>query len=663
MVFSSWINYLPVLENKMTTPKSSGTTTFSRDPNEKKEISDSPMKRLVRKNDNSHHSLTKVQTMKTVNTSFYNSYSSMSPQKRRQTHLSSKVISPKKGTTENSPRNRRRGNKYFASPKKQFNRFNKSKIFHSPWSLAKNKQTTHDRDRFESAHHGLKRNENYDSSAVALKARSENTVLGKDSLDGVEISLKPHGMELIHVMGNAACPQSFRHVDNPIKNPSSSVKMMEGIMAHTTEVQWKGLEDFNYSALKYHAVCDFNPAIRKHRVPLKRNHDCTKMEDQVGYQGKLSILEKYPILSEDRAIQEELLNLWHEIKAIENDRNIIIKEKVDDDCGPKNIEHQKWTKCATWKCSKHWDIDVYLDGVNRKSLGFKNYALSISKENRKYLQVRRGAFVHAGFKVKDRASKNNNPLTVKSANLLKAFATKCGGNPNSYRPHRGLQDCLSFLDIFGIQLVASHADTVRHLAILADELGSSSFFVSKDDGRSHCEGCLPPRLVERWKNENIHDPDSCFGRIRYLSCGPNGSYYAELVSGQSFWSIGRHDEAFQLIMDKLHVHRIAFGSFDMDSSWIIISKEGQVVWRNIPMRLQQILLNRKPTQAAPCEISLGHEGAYFIRFLDGEIDYCLPSFVSEIATRILSQGAEITSIILNVDAPDAFIIRHTKLSQ
>jgi len=602
------------------------------------------------------------------NKSYSKSFSSISPTKQKQNSnnnvMSNKIISPRNGTiSQNSPKHRRKGySKYFSSPKKHFK--NVDKKIYSPLSPSKDKQKSA-KIKSNSPHNDTTKEKiNHDSIEMDLKARSENTIFGKDSLDGIEISLKPNGMELIHVMGDAS-RQMLLRPDFDEKDSSSTAGE---ILKHTTDLNWKGLHDQCNSSLKYHAVCDFNSSVKKHRVPIKRD-ECDhevggKMKrDELGYQGKLAMLEKYPVLREDRAIEDELLNLWQEMKAIEIDRKLIIEGKYDVKKNGVYKEKEKWSKCAIWKCNKHWDIDEYLDGVNRKSLGFRNYAASISKENRKYLQARRGEYLHAGFKVnKGRVSKSTSAFHLKSTNVLKNFATKCGGNPNSCKPHKALQECRSFLDLFGIQLVATQASSVRNLAILADEIGMSTFFVSKDDGRSYYERYLPPRLMERWRTESIHEPDSCFGRMRYVSCGPYGSYYAELVSGQSFWSIGRYDEAFQLIMEKLSVHRMAFGSFELDSSWIVLSKEGHVVWRNIPLGLQKTLMSRKSTQATPCEISLGYEGSYFIRFLDGEMDYCLPSFITEVVNRILWQGAEITNVIMNVDAPDAFIIRHTKLS-
>jgi hypothetical protein len=45
-------------------------------------------------------------------------------------------------------------------------------------------------------------------------------------------------------------------------------------------------------------------------------------------------------------------------------------------------------------------------------------------------------------------------------------------------------------------------------------------------------------------------------------------------------------------MDAFNVHRVAFGSFDHDTSWIVLSKDGRMAWRNLPSRLHQLLQSR-----------------------------------------------------------------------
>jgi hypothetical protein len=66
--------------------------------------------------------------------------------------------------------------------------------------------------------------------------------------------------------------------------------------------------------------------------------------------------------------------------------------------------------------------------------------------------------------------------------------------------------------------------------------------------------------------------------------------------------------------------------------------------------------------SAPAEVSLGPGGSYFIRFLDGTVDYCLPAEIAEVCEDIERRGGEITNITLHPEISHDFVIRHTALS-
>lgn len=91
------------------------------------------------------------------------------------------------------------------------------------------------------------------------------------------------------------------------------------------------------------------------------------------------------------------------------------------------------------------------------------------------------------------------------------------------------------------------------------------------------------------------------------------------------------------------IHRIAFGPCTITTnrqhgqqsvasslisfSWIIISKDGKVAWKNIPIRLHNNLFNRMASDSTPCEVSLGANQSYFIKFVDGTLFFVLCAFV------------------------------------
>jgi hypothetical protein len=96
----------------------------------------------------------------------------------------------------------------------------------------------------------------------------------------------------------------------------------------------------------------------------------------------------------------------------------------------------------------------------------------------------------------------------------------------------------------------------------------------------------------------------------------------------------------------------------------VIAKDGSVFYKNIPQGLHDALTLRaeeSPVDAnnihcakSPCEVSLGMSGSYFIRFLDGTVDYNLPKFAADVFEKIESQGL-LRNVCLHVDTADCLI--------
>eukprot|EP00985_Skeletonema_marinoi_P026711 scaffold20941_cov143-Skeletonema_marinoi.AAC.10 len=203
----------------------------------------------------------------------------------------------------------------------------------------------------------------------------------------------------------------------------------------------------------------------------------------------------------------------------------------------------------------------------------------------------------------------------------------------------------------------------------------TSYFLKLDGGKSYLHGSLPSNLMNRLSREEKE-----LNSIRYLSTGSmlHGSssiesdgggercYYLEFDSGECWWNVpssqGEHDRDLQQIFSEVDVHRVAFGSssseiIDASASWIVIAKDGSVFYRNIPQGLHDTLTARdaEESYAAPCEVSLGVSGSYFIRFLDGSVDYNLPIFAADAFEKLESQGLLIRHVSLHVDTPDCIM--------
>jgi hypothetical protein len=243
----------------------------------------------------------------------------------------------------------------------------------------------------------------------------------------------------------------------------------------------------------------------------------------------------------------------------------------------------------------------------------------------------------------------------------------------------------------------------------------SSYFLKFDNGEVfHGGGVrnrLPSNLVLRLAREGRDH-----STIKYLSTGPlfsseggdsgadfgcynsnNRCYYAEFDDGECWWGTN-NDDVLDRIFMAIDVHRVAFGSSSNSGvvdgagaaavvapsdtvvgkslSFVVIGKDGSVKWKNVPRRLHDILTQQESNNAAtghaslritsdendhaiaaaaPCEISLGMDGTYFVRFLDGTVDYVLPNFAADIFDTLEAHGKHIRNVAMHVDTHDCLI--------
>ena len=157
----------------------------------------------------------------------------------------------------------------------------------------------------------------------------------------------------------------------------------------------------------------------------------------------------------------------------------------------------------------------------------------------------------------------------------------------------------------------------------------------------------------------------------YLSTGPNGYYFAEFRSGECWWGCAGEDKEFYEILKQWEIYRVVFGSTVthttpdgreiITNSWIILARDGRAAWKNLPSRLHHTLENRLANSAAPAEISLGSGESYYVRFLDGTVDYCLPAEVASVCEHIQRKGGTITDMAMNPEVSHEFMVRHTEV--
>ena len=397
---------------------------------------------------------------------------------------------------------------------------------------------------------------------------------------------------------------------------------------------------------------------------------------------------------EYNALHEEHSSLMRELKALEMDRTCLEKmfnevEKEIEEASPHNHCKSKNKHVANWEYKDFKENITRIDRADRKYLplmwleelvvteeALLSDVVGTESRNENWKKKR---YVHSKDMVdKLRDEKGSDlALLLSDVNAKNTLIGRCYMNsigkgkynrvlsvegPAILIPGGGGR--VHHFNITGNRTLETEASNDVAVGTIngADKDSGTAYFIKFDAGKSYNRGNLPANLKDRLMRE---DRDS--RSLRYLSTGsPSNvgdgatSYYAEFDDGECWWgtasSLSHEDNALHQLLLEMDVHRIAFGI----DSWIIIGKDGEVVWKNIPQGLHDILtLRESNSAAAPCEVSLGMDGSYFVRFVDGVIEFLLPSFVADVCERLEAKGNLIRCVPLHVDTYDC-LIRYSK---
>lgn len=361
----------------------------------------------------------------------------------------------------------------------------------------------------------------------------------------------------------------------------------------------------------------------KHRVPLFGRGGIVC--DDMTFEDIVFLLQSHVVKDEQSSLEEEMKRLDFEVEALEADR----MELEQDLLGiriPKKL------------VADRWDIDLLLKGQQQQS--------QLTAEEIDELRRRRGRC----WTIQIQNKKSRDSL----CSQLGYVPTSDTGGTRKIKNNKA-----NLLSLTPANCRESH--NVRQLIVQARtrEKIATAIFVTRDTENSW--GHVPARLFRRLKKEGID-----LHSIDYLSTGPGGAYFCELSTGHTWW--GSSDPDFIRLVMEWKVSRVAFGASrdyggETLHSWIIVGRDGRVAWKNIPARLHNKLEFRLADNVTLAEVTLGPEGAYFVRFLDGTVDYCLPAKISSSCESIERDGGKITNVILRVDSSQDFVIRHTEVSQ
>jgi len=393
--------------------------------------------------------------------------------------------------------------------------------------------------------------------------------------------------------------------------------------------------------------------VGRHRVPIFGAKKSRPLFDDA-----LFLLRSHEVRDELSCVREELTRMNAEISALETDRGRLERKAlhVADDDGADGGMRQDGADAGA--SSNQWDTHRLLSSPTER----------LSKQQRSALQERRGLALS---------------ISLHNQQAREVFLARCGSIASVIRAEqqRARNAKKSAADNNSDAVICLRpencrdggaAATMQHVALIKGATSgseASAFFISKDKGKSYCWGHLPDRLFRRMKSSG-YDPKHHVTDIVYLSTGPMGCYYAQFRSGECWWGSIADDREFDAICGDRDwdIHRVVFGGGcavtdahghkHATTSWIILGRDGRACWKNLPARLHNKLESRMASEAAPAEVALGSGGSYFIRFLDGSTDYCLPARTAQVCRDLEKDGKAITSVSLSPELSRDFIIRH-----
>jgi len=457
---------------------------------------------------------------------------------------------------------------------------------------------------------------------------------GETQAGGVEITLNWEAVESKKMLSNGDNEEEYNVPIKPVFQIEDKLRKCKRVYRSQFSTSYPALKGLAEEVDSSHSP----RSRRRHRVPLLEAPPETA---KTSYQDMVLLLQNHPTKDEVSAARDELHLLNLELEALGEDRYELDKKYMHLPPSPTSTYSRK-----NGVYGNSWDANVLLGNSRSK----------LSPDEKDKLKCMRGVCLS---------------VHIHNPRAREAFLSKCGSKIARSRGfHQSGQRETSFVTLEPSNCRRGGAgENIQHLAIMNGNDAGAAFFFSRDNGKSYTWGHLPPRLFRRMKQEGL-DRD---GDLVYLSTGPRGSYYAQFRTGHCWWGNAvENDNDFHAIMRDWDVYRVVFGPIithehDGDkyttSSWIILGRDGRAAWKNVPSRLHNLLSSRLADWAAPAEVALGCGDSYFIRFLDGTIDYCLPAAIADECSRIELRGGSITGVILHADVSNDFIIRHTEVNE
>ena len=451
------------------------------------------------------------------------------------------------------------------------------------------------------------------------------------AMDEMNVNETTHGIEVSFENGKEEKREPPQRTRDPVISVQEQIRQRQKVYRTQFSVSFPALKQATSTD---GSLENWRP--KDHRIPL-----LGYTIPEVSYHDVLSILQNSQVTDEYQAVQEELKQMNEEVDALEKDRTWL-ETSWRKMTNASNLNQS--SSNASVISSVDWDVRRLLETP------------TVTKDEQNSLQQARGRCMTVHFQ---------NPRAKES------FLSKCGSK--ALKPKHNKRKAPGDTITLSPEncRAGGAATSIQHISIMNNGSGSNSaFFISRDTGKSYTWGRLPPKLFRRMKEEGM-DSTNESSELVYLSTGPHGCYYAEFKSGECWWGSAVEDRDFHAIIQSWDVYRVVFGSIvafedergikRLTNSWIILGRDGRAAWKNLPSRLHHRLESRLASWSAPAEVALGPGDSYYVRFLDGTVDYCLPAVVAEVCEHIELHGAKITNIALHPEISQDFVIRHTEM--
>jgi len=142
-----------------------------------------------------------------------------------------------------------------------------------------------------------------------------------------------------------------------------------------------------------------------------------------------------------------------------------------------------------------------------------------------------------------------------------------------------------------------------------------------------------------WTGVTKHLDNKLRGRQRslprplYVATDTANRYFIQFADGECKWKASR---SFSRAVN-YSASTVASVAFAPRNGWYIVFKDGSSAWNHLPRKLHQLLKKRKKNSVAVRNISISHNGDWFVSYKNGTYDFQLPELCNEAFNTLIHE--------------------------